>query len=77
MRSIDVAANIIATADFDDKTERQSENIAAVTAAVTAAAAAASDVDNNDSVIALDAAATVAILSWKCPTKINEAFKNV
>ena len=30
MRSIDVADIIIATADFDDQTERQYENIAAV-----------------------------------------------
>jgi hypothetical protein len=40
MRSIDVAAIIIATADFDDETERQTANFAAVTAAAAAAAAA-------------------------------------
>ena len=32
---------------------------------------------SHDVVIALDAAATDAILSWKGPTKINEATKNV
>ena len=47
------------TDDFDDKTEKQSENTAAVTAvaaAITAVAAVAvADDDNNDVFVALDA----------------------
>ena len=70
MRSIDVAAIIIATADFEDETGRQNANIAAV------AAAAAGAVDN-DVFAALDATAAVVILSWKCPVKTDEAFKNM
>ena len=64
MRSIDVAAIIIATADFDDETERQTANFAAVTAAAAAAAAAfaVAAAAADDFVAVLDAAVAVAIL---------------
>ena len=52
--------------------ERQYSDIADV-AAVTAAAVA--DIDD-DVVSALDAAAAVVILGWKCPAKTDEAFRN-
>ena len=67
MQLIDVAAIIISTADFDDETERQTANFAAVTAAAAAAAAAAAfavaaAAAADDFVAVLDAAVAVAIL---------------
>ena len=73
MQSIDCVAIIISTVDLEDEIERQYEIFAAVAAVAVAIAAAAADDDN---VAALDAAAAVAILSWKCLAKTNKAFKN-
>ena len=77
MRSIDVAAIIIATANLDNEMERQNANIAAVTAAAAAAAVAVAAAAADDDLVAvLDAAVAVAILKWKCPAITNEAIKN-
>ena len=80
MRLFDVAAIIIATADFEDEKERQNANFAAVTAAAAAAAvavaAAAAAAADDDLVAFLDAAVAVAILKWKCPAITNKAIKN-
>ena len=72
MRSIDIAAIIIATADLEDETERQNANIAAV------AAAAAAAVDNDVfAALDFDDVAAFVILGWVCPAKTKKAGKNL